>query len=257
VIHQPRVSIIVPAKDQAPFITDALSSLARQYADPSVLEVLVVDDGSTDGTAELAAAGAGRLPGLRILRNETPTGVADARNLGLREATAPLVGFLDPDDWYAPGHLASLEVSLETLGVDFVRCDHVRVTGGNRSLHRAPQARRHEALCPQDDINPVDEASMVDYCFVWAGLFRRSVLESTGAWFPSGARTAEDRTWSWALHLRARSYAVVNAPGVMYRRGVETSLTQIHDERQLDFVRCYLEIFRQVAASADPGRFWP
>ncbi|WP_372699563.1 glycosyltransferase family 2 protein [Arthrobacter sp. JSM 101049] len=255
--HQPHVSIIVPAKDQAPFIADALASLTRQHADPRDLEVLLVDDGSTDGTGELAAAFAGRLPGLRILRNETPTGVANARNQGLRAATAPLVGFLDPDDWYAPGHLPALQTALRQLDVDFVRCDHIRVVHGNRTLHRPPQARRNTALDPRDDVDPVQEASMVDYCYVWAGLFRRSFLERVDGWFPGGMHTAEDRAWTWKLHLAGGSYAVVDAPGVFYRRGVGTSLTQVYDARQLDFVPCYLDIFRQVAASGDPDRFWP
>ncbi|MCG2624969.1 glycosyltransferase, partial [Arthrobacter sp. I2-34] len=63
----PLLSVIVPAKDQAPFIRDSMTSLTRQFADPSVLEIVLVDDGSTDGTGQLAAAFGGRLPGLKIL----------------------------------------------------------------------------------------------------------------------------------------------------------------------------------------------
>jgi glycosyltransferase involved in cell wall biosynthesis len=255
--HRPPVSVIVPAKDQAPYISDALASLALQFDDPAALEVLVVDDGSTDGTGELAASFAARLPGLRVLRNDSPQGVADARNAGLRAATGELVAFLDPDDWLAPGHLPALADALQGLNVDFVRCDHVQVTDGHRTLQRAPQARRAVPLDPRQDILPVEAASMVDYCFVWAGLFRTSALEKAGAHFPAGARTAEDRPWIWNLHLNAASYAVVNAPGVFYRRGVSTSLTQIYDERQLDFGACYLDIFAQVAASTEPALFWP
>ncbi|GAA3685659.1 glycosyltransferase family 2 protein [Arthrobacter ginkgonis] len=255
--HRPLVSVIVPAKDQAPYISDALASLALQFDDPAALEVLVVDDGSTDGTGELAASFAARLPGLRVLRNESPQGVADARNAGLRAATGELVAFLDPDDWLAPGHLPALAAALHSLDVDFVRCDHVQVTEGNRTLHRAPQARRAVPLDPRADILPVEAASMVDYCFVWAGLFRKSALEETGAHFPAGVHTAEDRPWIWNLHLNAASYAVVNAPGVFYRRGVTTSLTQVYDERQLDFGACYLDIFGQVTASTEPALYWP
>ncbi|MFD1212702.1 glycosyltransferase family 2 protein [Arthrobacter sp. GCM10027362] len=51
----PLVSVIVPARDQAGYIADALVSLERQFADPAVLEIIVIDDGSTDGTGDLAA----------------------------------------------------------------------------------------------------------------------------------------------------------------------------------------------------------
>ena len=100
--HRPLVSVIVPAKDQAPYISDALASLALQFDDPAALEVLVVDDGSTDGTGGLAASFADRLPGLRVLRNESPVGLATARNQGLDAAASGYIAYLDGDDWLAP-----------------------------------------------------------------------------------------------------------------------------------------------------------
>jgi hypothetical protein len=78
---------------------------------------------------------------------------------------------------------------------------------------------------------------MVDYPLVWAGIYRRSRLAEVDAlFFESDLRTSEDRLWTWRLHLRLDTFAVVGLPGVYYRRGVNTSLTQIVDERQLDFV---------------------
>ncbi len=149
-----RISVIIPAKDQASFIRDCLASLERQLADPAALEVLVIDDGSSDGTGELAAGFRDRLPGLRIIRNDSPRGLATARNQGLEASTAPHIAYLDGDDWLAPGHLAACSRSLDELDVDFVRTDHIRVTGGTRVLHRAPQALRNVALDPRASILP-------------------------------------------------------------------------------------------------------
>ncbi|MEV7649811.1 glycosyltransferase family 2 protein [Arthrobacter sp. NPDC089319] len=256
-MNQPLLSVIIPAKDQAPFIRDAMTSLTRQFDDPSVMEIIVIDDGSTDGTGALAAAFTGRLPGLQVHRNDIPLGVASARNRGLDHATGRFITFFDPDDWYAPGHLAKITADIAALEVDFLRVDHIRHANGNRSLQRAPQARRGVRLDPRESIMPETAATMVDYPYSWAGIFSSALAASGLLHFPEGQHTAEDRAWIWRLHLGARSYAVVNAPGILYRRGVSSSLTQIYDERQLDFLTAFLDIFGIVGDDAEAGRFWP
>ncbi|RKW70359.1 glycosyltransferase family 2 protein [Galactobacter caseinivorans] len=253
----PLISIVLPAKDQAPFIDDALVSLRQQFQDPTALQVIVVDDGSSDGTGELAAAHARFLPHLSVLRNETPTGLASARNQGLAHATADVLGFMDGDDWLARGHLQQCLSELRRLDVDFVRTDHVQVKGGHRVLVRAPQARRSVVLDPRESILPEHTSTMVDYPFAWAGLFQRRLVDRGLLEFPPGLFTAEDRPWIWRLFLQATSYAMIEAPGIMYRRGVSTSLTQIYDERQLDFARSYLMAFEVLEADPEAGRFWP
>lgn len=252
-----KISIIVPARDQAAFICDALTSLTAAVDDRYDLEVLVVDDGSIDGTGELAAAYASSLPGLKIIRHERPEGVSNARNAGLAAATGELIGFLDPDDWLAPEQLTRAADALLGLDVDFVRFGHVRVTGSKRTLHHPPQARTHTVLDPRSDIGPVEMTSMVDYCFVWAGLYRRSALEAMGKYFAPGTHTAEDRLWIWKLHLSAASYAVIDSPGIFYRRAVPGSLTQVYDERQLDFVPVYGELFGLLVRDPGAEALWP
>jgi glycosyltransferase involved in cell wall biosynthesis len=255
-MNQPLLSVIVPAKDQAPFIRDSMTSLTRQFDDPSVMEVVVIDDGSTDGTGELAAAFASRLPGLKILRNETANGVASARNRGLDAANGRYITFLDPDDWYAPGHLAKITAEIADLGVDFLRVDHIRHTNGVRTIHKAPQARRGVALDPRDGIAPYNLSTMVDYCFPPFGIFDGGLKDAGMLHFLDGRHTAEDRPWVWRLHLKAASYAVSNQLGAFYRRGLAGSLTQVFDRRQLDFLPCYAEVFRLVGEDPEAGRFW-
>lgn len=256
-MNTPVLSIIIPAKDTAPFIRDTMTSLLRQFDDPRALEVIFVDDGSSDGTGELVEAFAGRLPGLKILRNEEARGLATARNQGLEAATGTTLAFLDGDDWLAPGHLAACLAERERLEVDFVRVDHIRVTGGRRSIHRAPQARRNTALDPRASILPHTETTLVDYPYAWAGIFHRRLADAGLLHFPDGLFTAEDRPWIWRLHLQADSFAVIDAPGIFYRRGVSTSLTQIQDRRQLDFARAYELAFAIVEADAEAAMYWP
>ncbi|MFN0055130.1 MAG: glycosyltransferase family 2 protein [Planctomycetales bacterium] len=95
----PRVSVIIPTYNRAGFLRGALDSvLSQDYLDR---EILVVDDGSTDDTADLVAAYG---PLVRYVR-QANGGAASARNHGLRLATGELVAFLDSDDLFLPGKL--------------------------------------------------------------------------------------------------------------------------------------------------------
>lgn len=253
----PLVSIVLPAKDQAPYVDDALRSLSLQFDDRSAVQVIVVDDGSSDGTGELARAHTARLPRLQVIRNEEPVGLATARNQGMALAEAEIVGYMDGDDWMARGHLRRALDEIRRLDVDFVRTDHVTVHGAKRTLVRAPQARRSVALDPRESILPQTQSTMIDYPYAWAGLFNRRIIDRGLLEFPDGLFTAEDRPWIWRLFLRADSYAMIEAPGMMYRRGVATSLTQIYDERQLDFGRSFLMAFDVLRDDPEAERFWP
>ena len=95
----PLVSVIVPVLDGAAFLAEALASVAAQTYAP--VETIVVDDGSRDASAGIAA----RAPGVRLLR-QANAGVAAARNRGVREAAGEVLAFLDQDDRFTPDKLA-------------------------------------------------------------------------------------------------------------------------------------------------------
>jgi glycosyltransferase involved in cell wall biosynthesis len=251
----PLVSVIVPAKDQESHLSDCLTSLVGQLDEPAALQVIVVDDGSSDATGIIAATFGSRLPGLQVLRNEKPVGLASARNQGLDHATGRYLAYLDGDDWLARGHLNRLVEVISRLDVDFVRTDHVQTTDGRRSLTRAPESRRDRVLDPRESILPMSTSTMVDYCYAWAGVFDRRIAHLLR--FPDGLFTAEDRPWCWRLHLQASTYAVTGSPGILYRRGTATSLTQIHDRRQLDFLPAFELVFDLVRQDPEAVRWWP
>ncbi len=192
-----------------------------------------------------------------VLVNARPSGLASARNQGLAHVEGDAFCFIDGDDWMQPHRLQVLTERLQGLDCDFVRTDHVRVTGQHRSLVRAPHPWRGTVISPRDAILPADEKTMVDYPYAWAGLFHRRILDEGLAAFPDGLFTAEDRPWIWRLHLQARRFAVVEAPALLYRRGVTTSLTQVRDRRQLDFATAMSHVIEIVQQDAEADRFLP
>jgi len=95
------VSVVIPTKDRRAFVPEAVRSVLAQSV--AELELVVVDDGSADGTAEFLA-GSFRDPRLRIVRQEN-LGVSAARNRGVRETCGPWLAFLDSDDLWVPDKL--------------------------------------------------------------------------------------------------------------------------------------------------------
>jgi glycosyltransferase involved in cell wall biosynthesis len=247
VSNQPVLSVILPVHDVEPYLPDMLTSL-RRNADPD-FEIVVVDDGSTDGTPRVIEEFGDRLPRLHVVRHETARGLADARNAGLDVARGRYITFVDGDDWLGPDYLRRLAATIDELGCDFVRVDHVQVHDRERVTHEAPEARRHVVLDPRSGIRPATRRTMVDYPYAWAGVYRRELGPLLR--FPSGLHTAEDRPWIWRLHREAETYAVASLAGVFYRRMVVNSLTQIGDARQLHFLDAFAAVLEQVADEPD------
>jgi glycosyltransferase involved in cell wall biosynthesis len=105
----PIVSVVIPAHDSEKYLSAAIESvLAQTYAS---LEVIVVDDGSNDGTGEIARSYS---PRVRTIR-QTQSGPAAARNRGVRESHGAFIAFLDADDLWVPHKLAW---QMQTLDAD-------------------------------------------------------------------------------------------------------------------------------------------
>ncbi|WP_371676151.1 glycosyltransferase family 2 protein [Streptomyces sp. NBC_01276] len=239
------LSVIVAMCDVRDYCRTALKSLALNARED--FEFIVVDDGSVDGTSEILREMVPRIPGAVLIRNQYNLGISATRNIGLSAARGRFFTFLDGDDWYAPGYLAQLVGWMGESGVDFLRTGHVRVYGRKRKIVMAPLAPRALPLNPTDYIGPVDASTFMDYPQSWAGIYdRERLLEADALFFDETLRTAEDRPWFYKLHLRTRSFGVVDLHGIFYRRDVSTSLTKVPDERQLDFLPAFRLIFDEL-----------
>ena len=151
----PLLSVIVPVHNGARFLGEAMDSILRQ-AWPR-LEIIVVDDGSTDEIEQVVSA----LPvDVRFLR-QTNRGAAAARNRGYREAAGELIAFLDVDDLWPEGALDAMIVRLTEGGLDVVQ--------GHGQLFRREDDGEIEYLSHAGESCPN---------YIGAAVYRRSALES-------------------------------------------------------------------------------
>ncbi|MGM0494333.1 MAG: glycosyltransferase family 2 protein [Armatimonadota bacterium] len=124
--RDPTVSAVIPAYNAAGTVERALASVLAQTSD-RIIEIIVVDDGSDDGTAEVVR---GAYPDVKLIQQEN-AGASAARNRGVREARGEYVAFLDADDEWLPGKIETqLEYAREHPGVVLWGCDFVEVPPG-------------------------------------------------------------------------------------------------------------------------------
>jgi GT2 family glycosyltransferase len=182
----PTVSVIMPAYDAEQYLRKAVDSVLRQaFAD---LELLIIDDGSSDRTVEIARGCASADPRVRVLR-QPHAGPGPARNTGFRAATGRLFAFLDSDDeWDATFLAEHVAVLAARPDVDVV-IGNARNRGGTRDGQPARLIRREGVPITLAEIL-ADETSL----FIMA-VFRREVVEAIGGFDPAMFTNEEYEMW--------------------------------------------------------------
>ena len=215
----PRLSVVVPVYDVEAWLPECLDSvLGSSY--PS-LQVVVVDDGSPDGSGDIADAYAARDPRVQVVHTANH-GLGAARNEGLRHATGELLTFCDSDDVVPASAYALMVGTLERTGSDFVTGSIVRWEAGG--LLEPPWMRRLHAGGGLR-ITADDHPEILGDVFAWNKVFRRAFWDRAGLSWPEGVRYEDQPTTTRAYLLG--QFDVV--PDVVYHwriRGDGSSITQ-------------------------------
>ena len=191
----PVVSVVMPAFNASRYISTAIdSALAQTFAD---LEVLVVDDGSTDDTAAIAANAAARDSRVRLLRQDN-AGVSVARNAALRAARGQYIALLDSDDVWQTGFLEAQIALLES------RPD-IAVVTGNAFILGGPRDGQPARPFPDPRPHPTAAEMIADETAVFImTVFRRAVYETIGGFDETKATNEDYEFWIRAAHAGFR-----------------------------------------------------
>jgi glycosyltransferase involved in cell wall biosynthesis len=204
-MNHERVSVILPTYNRARYIRSALDSAIGQTHAPC--EIIVVDDGSTDETAEVCGG-----YGQPVTYLHKPNGgVSSARNVGIREAKGDFVAFLDSDDVWMPEKLARQVEFLSDRDFGFALSEIEYVDADDRLTGRST-FRSH--LGPDGDLLRALLAR--PFCIASILIFRRSVIDAIGL-FDESLRTAEDIDYLLRAASRFKG-GLVDTPLVKYRR---------------------------------------
>jgi CDP-glycerol glycerophosphotransferase len=222
-----KISVVVPVYNVEEYLDQCLTSLLRQTARD--LEILIIDDGSTDGSAAIAQRYAARDDRIRIV-NRPNGGLGAARNTGIEEATGEYVAFLDSDDVLPPTAYELLLNSLEKTGSDFATGNVHRLTAAGTS--QAPFLARVFAR-DRSKTHVKRFRELISDRIVPNKLWRRSFWDQHGFRFPVGM-LHEDIPVTIPAHFLAHSVDVIAQPVYYYRvrEGGDLSITQRRAERK-------------------------
>ena len=243
-----KLSVVVPFCNVEHYLKAALDSVASQSLRD--LEVVMVDDGSTDGSAIIAKTYAARDPRFRLTQQDNQ-GPGPARNIGVQHATGKYLAFLDGDDLLAPHAYELLVGSLEKTGSD-IACGGVLrfspasiwVSPAHKEIFTATVERTHASRCPVllQDRTP------------WNKVFRRSFWDSSGLEFPPGLY--EDAPPMVRAHVMATSVDVFRDVVYYWRLRGTGELSTTQRTRELSNIEDRMTSLRTIgeflAASARP-----
>jgi glycosyltransferase involved in cell wall biosynthesis len=200
----PLVSVIIPTRSRAPLLKDAIESVLAVKRDGFELEVLVVDDGSTDNSVEVAS----RYP-ITVIQTEQ-LGVSMARNTGIAAAHGEYVAFLDDDDMWMPHNIAPQVRLLQEHPEYGGAYAQFLLTTPDRTPYGSPQ--------PPLPLSSgwIFESILSHFPQLGTAVVRRAVAVTSGGLDPS-LKAGED--WDWLLRI-ARHYPLgrIEQPVVLFRQ---------------------------------------
>ncbi len=218
--RRPLLSVVVPVFNVEGYLAECLESLLLQTY--SELEIVIVDDGSTDGSTLICQQYAARDPRIKLVRQEN-AGLGAARNRGVAESRGTFLAFADSDDTVpADAYLRMMTVLLDS-GSDFVVGAMSRQIG-DRYVEPVWVRRVHSARRVGVTVEEVPD--VLANIFAWNKIFRRSFWERAGLEFPTGVRY-EDQFPMTKAYLEADKFDMVSVVVYCWRTRQEgTSITQ-------------------------------
>lgn len=190
----PRVSVIIPVHNTGRFLQECFGSIFDQTLSQSEIEIIAIDDGSTDESLEMLEQLALGRPNMRVLHQEASGSAAKPRNVGIGLAQGEYLFFLDSDDYLARETLEELLQMADASGSGVVlpRMDTV---GSSRDRASTAVKRTAEA---------VDFIESRAYRTYHPGkLFRASIIRENNLLFPTGYRIGEDMPFTLAAYLHS------------------------------------------------------
>ena len=251
----PWLSVLVPVYNVQAYLPECLASVVEQLGDDDGVQILVLDDCSTDDSLALMQALAQRWPGrLRLLRHERNGGLSAARNTLIDAARGEYLWLLDSDDKLLPGAIEGLHAIVRTYAPDVVLCDFTVWRERLRLKHRLRREQHRRSFrgpaqrLVHDNCTLLAGMLFAGELHAWSKISRRK-LWGTDLRFPPG-RHFEDMTTMPLMALRAESFYYEPRPWVAYRQRGGSILASMTLPKALDQSAALLPFARALKASS-------
>ena len=213
------LSIIIPMYNVEAYLEQCLDSLVRQTMKD--MEVLLVDDGSTDRTGEIAKRYAENYENFRYFRKENG-GLSDARNYGIPYASGKYIAFLDSDDWVEPDIYEQMTDAMEDADVCIADIEYCYADSSKNF--------RMKGLSDWE-ADTVQKKALLSPLFAWNKIYRASLFQGEhGLRYPPGT-WYEDHPVTTMVFAKAKKIAYVPVCGFHYRQREGSIMAAKNDSR--------------------------
>ena len=222
-IAAPSVSVVMPIFNAEKYLTQALDSVLSQSL--HALEIVCVNDGSTDGSLAMLDSYARRDSRIKII-DRPNGGYGRAMNIGIESATGEYIGILEPDDYLQPTMYEKLYSTAKQYDLDFIRSDYYRLStndAGEDSLERV-------RICNDPDyygavLNPQENIDLFNiHMENWTGIYKRAWLkeheivfnESPGASFQDNSFWFQTYCWATRMSVYDEAFYCYHQPNKVF-----------------------------------------
>ena len=228
-----KVSIVVPVYNAEKYLDKSISALLNQtYSD---IEVILVENGSTDNSLDICKRFADFDARIRVIDTKENIGAGEARNVGISRATGEYICFFDADDWYEDTIVEKLVSSVLNNGSDIAICAYEAFVEGTdkKDYHTCKsmicktkkEAQQYFADCfPDGHVG-----------FLWNKIYKLSVIKDNNIRFPRLSRL-EDGFFNLAFFTMAESISVIEDELYHYRISSSEDVVKKHDAEYADLV---------------------
>lgn len=239
---KPLISVVMPVYNQEKFLGAAIESVVSQSFNE--LELILVDDGSSDGSLKICREAAAKDSRIRVIR-KLNGGVSSARNKGLSAAKGDYIGFVDADDVIEKDFYKNMYQIAVKNGCDLVSSSYYSVQENDPSSKKQDVAWFDEVNMKlgRDKIFSVVLPAMFEGfdCPVWNKLYKREIIERNKLRFKRSLRIGEDYLFALEYIFHAKSYYYTTTVGYNYFLREGSAMQTIKS----DYISNYLRLFRK------------
>ena len=221
-----KVSVIVPIYNSAAFMAKCLDSLASQTLEG--MEVIMVNDGSSDGSLDIMREYENKYPGIFKAFDKPNGGVADARNFGLKQAKGEFIGFVDSDDCVEPAFFEKLYNGAVKYGADICAGNVIEIIGTEDNIHVQDRIKEEGVI----SLSETPEKVKLCRPYLWNKVIRRGIFTEDN-FFPYGMYY-EDVAVIYGILFTGDRIALVPDVHYTYRRLRGDSISNSSDEKAFD-----------------------
>ena len=226
------LSIIVPVYNVERYIYTCVESLYKQGLDENDFEVIIVNDGSTDGSIDAINNIISKHSNITVL-NQANQGLSSARNNGLLQAKGDYILFVDSDDFLIPDTVGDMLKEACCKKPDILIADFIKLTNEQIDNGSIPNKTPYSSTMKPDDTNTLALLNPQE-CYVWRSLYNKDFLLSNNIYFIPGV-CFEDVPFSADCYMKAKKCIISKNVFYIYRQRPGSIVATIDYDKILDF----------------------